>query len=66
MENRKRLVYFLEENLHLATKDPLYHTKTFLKIHGIQPKPFFKWLIEEASQYNYNVNSDKGVKNLLQ
>lgn len=66
MDNRKKLVNYLNKRLDILADDPLYHTKQFLIKHHIPTNDFFNWIVTEASRFNFVVNSDKGVRNLLQ
>jgi len=63
---RQLLISHLRKTEHLTKDDPLFSTKQFLDIHNISYKDFFPWVVAEAARWNYSVNTDKGVRILLQ
>lgn len=66
MRAKELLVRYLKDHKHLTAGDQLYYTKEFLDNYKISQSDFFKWIFEEAKQFNYDINSDKSVRIFLQ
>ncbi len=66
MSNRKKLATYLKSKECILNDDPLHHTKQFLKMKRIPVHKFFRWIVDEAGQYGYSINNDKGVRVFLQ
>ena len=66
MKPRQRLVSHLRKNNHLVTDDPLFFTKQFLDRNRIPYKDFFPWVVAEAARWDRVIETDKGVRTLLQ